>query len=224
MAQSIGLSFRGDGRVLALTPKTLRKAFFQFVEVNKLQYPNLRVFDAPGLTSPAKSSTVMDRLFRRADGSDDDSFTESETRAVEREMNRLLLRHELKLSPLEGRIERTKTVAPGAGLRWRNVSYTIRYGVIFELERLQPAALLRGGERDLCIEKADRSLRILRFLGAGADRRRKCLRLRFADRFDLKQTTSVSLSEFDYLRLFAIRRVAAIGGFHFDGLSPIARG
>lgn len=224
MAQSIGLSFRGDGRVLALTPKTVRKAFFEFIELNRLKYHGLQVFDAPGLTSPAKSSAVMDRLFRRLKDGDDARLTEPETRAVERELNRLLLLHELALSPLEGRIERTRTVAPGAGIHWRSVSYTIRYGVIFELERLNLAALLQGSERDICVEKPDRSLHILRFLNTGTDHLGGRLLLRFADRFDLKRIETIPRLEFDYRRLFSIRRVAAINGFHFDGLLPIARG
>ena len=227
MTQSIGLRFLGDGRILALTPRTVRKAFFQLLEVNRLASHELGVFDAAGFNTPGPKASLMDRLYRRGKKHAppcDSWISPPEVDAIEREMNRLLLRHNFRLAANEGRILQFNAGWLGNGIHLRKRTYTIRCGIIFELEPLDRTKLLKGMTRDICLEDDDWSLRFLRYDRIINDRRLNRLMLRYADRFDLEQKKEEPLARFAPRRTFTIRRVLPSEGFHFEGLSRLAQG
>lgn len=58
---SIGISFRGEGRVLALTPATVRDAFFNFIKVNRFRYVEMRAFEMDAPFS-GQDLPLLDRL------------------------------------------------------------------------------------------------------------------------------------------------------------------
>jgi hypothetical protein len=219
VAPSIALNLGGDGRVVRLTPATVRAAFFQFVAVNGLTYRDLRPFEAPGLTSP-QQMPLLDRLFGRSGRPA--YLTPFEIAAVERQINALLLGRGMALVEDEGRILDGQVSGRGAGLCRRRAEYVIRHGIIFELETLHRETLLREGARDVVVEDRDHSIQVVRFLGVGVDHRAARLLLHFANRLDLRQTWSVPQSAFKCRRLFAVRRVAAADGFHLHG--PLVTG
>src|SRR5689334_6005253 len=113
MSEPIRLSLAGRGRVGLLTPGNVRAAFFRFTAANRLTGAELHAFDLPGQRSPGLTSTPLARLHRRGTGPrgrpgrpsdlrrrrapgdeagpDPPYLTAFEVRAVERQMNRLLL-------------------------------------------------------------------------------------------------------------------------------------
>jgi hypothetical protein len=227
MAQSIGLSFLGDGRIVTLTPRTVRRAFFQLVKVNRLTSRELGVFDAAGFNVSGSKASLMDRLHRRGGKHappGDSWISAPEIDALEREMNQLLLRHNFRLAANEGPILQLNAGWLGNGVHLRKRTYTIRCGIIFDLEPLDRTKLLKGMMRDICIEGNDRSLQFLRYERIVNDRRLNRLMLRYADRFDLAQKKEEPLARFAPRRMFTIRRILPSEGFHLEGLSRLAQG
>ena len=231
MSKPLAISLAGGGRVIVVTPDTVRQAFFHFIQVNQLTAPSVHGFNLPRFRSREANSTAVDRLFRRlsyngsryADGSSY-RLDPCEIDGVERHMNRLLIDQNARLVDGEGVI-RTGAVPgrQGKGSR-RKVTYVLRYGMIFELTPLNRNALLRGAVRDIMIENADRRIELVRFWDVCVDRREPRILVRLSPRLDLRRVWRLPLERFRTRRLFDVRAAVPFEGFHFVARMPLASG
>jgi len=210
MSPPIELSLKGDGRLLRLTPRTVRTAFLQVVQVNQLMFENLRDFDDPDLKSPRYDSTPLDRLFCRT-RKQDRFLGETEIRGIEHRLNKILLRDDLRLTEGEGIIQHGAAYAPGAGLQPKPCTHVIRYGIHFELTQITRDLLASQPAADVAVETASREVKLLRYIGTRCSTEGVCYE--FANRFDLGVRHLIRLTHFDCRRLYRIRRVAACEGF-----------
>ncbi len=231
MSKPLGISLAGGGRVIVLTPDTVRQAFFHFIQVNQLTAPSVHGFNLPQFRSREAKSTAVDRLFRRrsydvrwyTDGSSY-RLDPCEISGVERHMNRLLIDQNARLVDEEGVI-RTGAVPVRQGKdSRRKVTYVVRYGMIFELTPLNRNALLRGSVRDVMMENADRRVELVRFWGVCMDRREQRILVRLSPRLDLRRVWRLPLERFRTRRLFDVRAAVPFDGFHFVERMPLASG
>lgn len=211
MATSIQLSLKGDGRLLRLTPQTVRAAFLRIVQVNRLSHERLRVFDDANMKAPQQAFTPLDRIFRRTEVAHQ-YLTASEILGVEHRLNRLLIDHSLKLMDEEGIIHDGLSFAQGAGLQQKRTQYVMRYGILFELSPISRDQLPSQPQLDIAVESSRRDVELMRFMQVRCTR--AGLMLEFANRFNLKLRHATRLSDFDCRRLFQIRRATACEGFH----------
>ena len=212
------ISLRGDGRVLALRPETVRQAMFQVLEHNGIGPRLLHPLEGVQLRAEGKPVLLLDWALRRNGAAEAKPLlSESETKLVERLLNRLLLGHDLALFAGEKRLHTGKEHRSPRGLQ--KILYTVKYGVLFELEAISRGLLWRQEAYDVCLEWPDRSLQIVRFLGVQPTREQ--LQLVFAHRFDLARQVRVSMNDFHVRRLFRIRRMMACTGYRLTNCQPL---
>lgn len=224
MTEPIALSLTGEGRVVMLRPTTVRRAYFEFVQVNDLMARQVYRLN-PRRSKRRRLPTALDRLYRRhADQGDrrsrhglrvryDDDLTPAEVEWIERVMNQMLLDEGAALVHGESRLQVGTVVHGRFQQRTKRIQYVIRYGMFFEVEPLKRQTLLQGSVRDVIIEGHDRSISILRYAGLKKDASGTRMELRFCQRFDFRRTLSVPLVDFRPRRLFSICRVEACEGF-----------
>lgn len=230
MAKPIQLSLAGEGRAVVLTPNTVRQGFFQFLDVNQPIARTVHGFNLPQFRSTNRSSTALDRLFRRDDGgypcSDKNAFKldPREIYGVERHMNRLLIEHGAAIVPGESVINKGHVPRRGSHGSMRRILYVVRYGMIFELRPVRRDVVLQGTTRDLMIESRNGRIELVRFWGIVNSRREKRILAQVSHRLDLRRAWQLPLERFQSRRLFEIGRVVPYEGFRFAERLPLADG
>ena len=231
MSKPIQLSLAGEGRAVILTPNTVRQGFFQFLDVNQPIARTVHGFNVPQFRSTNRTSTALDRLFRRDDG----GYPRSDVRktfdldpreiyGVERHMNRLLIEHGAALVPRESVIHKGHVPRRGSHGSMRRILYVVRYGMIFELRPVRRDVVLQGTVRDLMIESRNGRIELVRYWGIVNSRRERRILAQVSHRLDLRRAWQLPLERFRARRLFDIGRVVAYEGFRFAERSPLADG
>ena len=230
MPKPILLSLAGEGRAVILTSNTVRQGFFRFLDVNQPIARTVHGFNLPQFRSTVRSSTALDRLFRRDDGGypcpDKNAFKldPREIYGVERNINRLVIEHGAALVPGESVIHKGHVPRRGSHGSMRKILYVIRYGMVFELKPVRRDVVLQGTERDLMIESRNGRIELVRFWGIVNSRNEKRILAQVSHRLDLRRAWQLPLERFQSRRLFDIGRVVPYEGFCFAERSPLADG
>jgi hypothetical protein len=182
MSVPIQLSLAGDGRLVILTPATVRKAFFQFSKVNpeytgrekyRLDYPLYNpvklLYRPPQVywwkhhveNEKERELTLLDALHRPNIDSDnhildsDENFLylhPQDIQRVERQINKYILNHDLALVEDEGRVLDGYGICKQPGKNREKVKYIRRYGMFFILEPISLQIVIKMRNVDLFIQ------------------------------------------------------------------------
>ena len=212
MKQPIQISLAGDGRVLVLTPKTVRKAFFQFTRLNRLAWQDKYLFERA--SEPNPNLTLRDILHRDSWVDEESSYlSQKDIQTIEHQLNRLLLQQERVLVEGEKRLYYGHVGVRGWGQNRQKVYYLVRYGMIFVLEQIPRDTLVSFVRRELWLEQNDHHFQFVYYEGTSTDLAQARLVLQFRNRFDLSQAWTIPLADFTARRWFSVRRVIACEGF-----------
>ena len=222
MAQrfSIGLSLRGEGRAVVLTPRTIRSALQHIKEASpRLSGAILHQLSHAWLSDPDQSVSAIDRLTSDSKG----LLSPIEVARLEAQINGMLIRGAWRLPPLNQSLEhfQQRGIGPSDCRRGLMIAFN---GAVFHVEQTPRETLLSSGPRDGFLEDRDRSLRFVRFCGVEPSSDGDGLLVRVANRYRLSQTQTVPLREFHLLRLFTIRSAHPLDGFRIAECSPFLQG
>lgn len=182
MSVPIQLSLAGDGRLVILTPETVRKAFFQFSKVNpeytgrekyKLNYPLANGYGTV-LKYPKKytknrshrrwisgkynyyewsEATVLDALHRSYLSEWELSYLHpQDILRVERQINKYIVDYDLGLVEDEGRLLDGYVNCKKIAKNQEKVKYIRRYGMFFILEKISIQNVIKIRNVDLFIQ------------------------------------------------------------------------
>jgi hypothetical protein len=210
MKHLIQVSLSGNGRILILTPETVRKAFFQFTSLNRLAWQDKSPFEHPSTHDP--EITLRDILHR--DCWVDKAFfylSQRDIQWIERQINRLLLEQELVLVEGEKCLDYGYIGVRRWGQSREKVHYIVRYGMIFILAPLRRDAL--SMHQAFWIERYDKTIQYVYYEGTKTDLLQSRLVLQFRNPFHLSETWTIPVAEFKIRRLFHVKKVIACEGF-----------
>lgn len=221
MIEPIGLRFAGDGRLVRVSPLSARDLLARLVEANALTRHELSLFELGDAADAAEGRLVGRLRWRRGQGGARrpalPPISTRELRRVEGLVSARVLDGAWRLTSDEGRLLRGHV--PGAGrVDRRRCEFVPLFGAIFEVERLRFASLCVAGRRDVLVERADRTFRLLRFEGVAAARDGRGLVLRWRDRMRLDRGWEAPIgerSEAAALRWYGVRAVVPQEGFAF---------
>ncbi|MBF0290002.1 MAG: hypothetical protein HQM14_19470 [SAR324 cluster bacterium] len=217
MSLPIQISLAGDGRVVLLTPQTVRKAFFQFSNANlgysgrrrfRLDRPFKGIAEKKHLTCTKQVFTILDALHRNrlALHHDDIQF-------VEDEINRHLIAEEMALVEMEGQLFEGCVFVNQPAKNQEKVKYVLRYGLIFIIEPIQRDRVLKSKNFDLFLQDHDFKLHLVRFLGMRLNSSQSRIVLLFRNRLDLSITWTSNMDQFRPRQIFKINKTYPCPGF-----------
>lgn len=182
MSVPIQLSLAGDGRLVILTPATVRRAFFQFIKVNP-EYTareKYRLYDL--LSNPVKlvdhhpqvswwehflengqeqelmwiDSVLLFHIYSGNYILDSDEnllyLHPQDIESVEHEINKYILNHDLALVEDEGKVLDGYGISKQPGKNRKKVKYMRRYGMFFILEPISLPIAIKMRNVDLFIQ------------------------------------------------------------------------
>ena len=228
MSDPIQLSLAGDGRLVVLTPKTVRKAFFQFTKVNR-EYTSREKYrlDYP-IHHPIKEVefefTITDALHRaylgrEANFSPDESngllyLHPLDIQKVERQINKYILDRDLALVEDEGRLLTGYDICKQAGKNRNKVRYIVRYGMFFILEPISRQEIVKMRDVDLFIQDRETyDFQLVRFYGVLLSSLKSKIELLFSHRLDYSRKWTWTLEQFKPRQILRIVKIYPCPGF-----------
>lgn len=239
----IQLSLAGDGRLVILTPQTVRAAFFQITQVNReytsrekfplnrplykplklWKYQNKRDGNILRSISPSKiqkiywketEATLLDGLYRRyLDREKLSHLHVKDIQYIEREINKQIVRNNLALVDHEGLLLSGYGICQEIGKNREKVQYIRRYGMIFILEPIMRQTVLKAENLDLFIQDNNFDFHLVHYHGVLLSALRSRIELLFRHRLDLSITWTCTLDSFQPRQIFRITRIYPCDGF-----------
>jgi hypothetical protein len=209
MTPPIQLSLAGDGKFLILTPATVRKAYFQFVEVNP-EYSSAA--QKHRLKSPLyqkQDLTLIDVLYRKHNI----EFHPKDIRHIERELNQQIVEHKFSLVAGEGQLLSGYGLCNESGQSRKKVQYIIRYGLIFILEPTTKSKMISMKNTDLFWQDRNFDFHYVRYVSLLSSYSHHHIELLFRDRLNLAKSWTCSIEEFKPRQLFTISAIYPSIGF-----------
>ena len=218
---SVGLSLRGEGRVVVLRPQTIRTAFRQFHESTHKRGGEMAYqLRHAWLTDSNQPIPVHERLLSRCKG----TLSDREVARIERHLSALAIRHEWRLTSQQAMVQ-AGWVAKSSGPNDRRRSAGILFnGACFEVRIISCAELLTGGVRDVFLEDVQHDLQFMRFHGVETSRVFGGLGARLSSRYLVSESHLERLATFRPRRVFSILRAQPLPGFHFEECAPFLTG
>lgn len=241
MSVSIQLSLAGDGRLVILTPETVRKAFFQFSKVNpeytgrekyKLNYPlangPVSIFKYTKKRSDRRwisgkynycyerlEATVLDALHRSYLDREDLSYLHpQDILRVERQINKYIVDYDLGLVEDEGMLLDGYVNCKKLGQSQRKVKYIRRYGMFFILEQISIQNVIKMQNVDLFIQDRETyDFHLVHYQGVILSSLKSRIKLLFGNRLDFSRTWTWTLDEFQPRQIFMVKEIYPCPGF-----------
>ena len=217
----VGLSLSGCGRVVTLTPQSVRRVFHLFMNgtqrTKREMIANLR---HDWLTDRDQPAPVAKRLLSPSGG----LLSVHEIARLESCFNMLAIRSDWRLlSRQECLIDSSANVCVRSDTIDRRRSNGVFFnGACFEVRPIDQCELLRGGQRDVFVEDTNRELRFLRF--NRVTMHRGVLNVEICSRYEVDFKWLEPLSEFRPRRILSILRAQPLPGFHFSEIAPFLNG
>lgn len=238
MSYPIQLSLAGDGRLVILTPQTVRKAFFQFAKVNpeytgrekyrldRLLYHPVKVKKYTKKKYIEVESTITDALHRsylghKANLNPDRSngllyLHPQDILKVERQINKYILDRGLALVEDEGQLLTGYDICKQVGKNRQKVTYIVRYGMFFILEPISRQAVIKMRNVDLFIQDAESyDFHLVRFYGVLLSSLKSEITLLFSHRLDYSRKWTWTPQQFKPRQIFRIMKIYPCPGFRF---------
>jgi len=223
MFAPIQLSLAGNGRLVILTPQTVRRAYFQFTKVNA-EYTGREKYRLNQLLhhqvklgkskDEERETTLLDGLHR--------SYLEpkklrylhlQDIKKIEKEINRNIILNDLALVEDEGRLLEGYGSVRGSGKNREKVQYICRYGMIFIIESIKRETVLRTEKIDLFWQNDDFDFHFVRYQGVLLSNKQSGIKLLFRHRLDFSRTWTCTLAQFQPRQIFQVKRIYPCPGF-----------
>lgn len=216
------LSLAGDGRLVILTPQTVRAAFFQFTKVNQYTerhkyplnrpvYKSFKVWKDKDKFSKSKAdATLLDSLYRAY--LDKEKLThlyKKDILYIEREINKQIIRKDLALVNNEGVLLEGYAICQEVGKNREKVKYIRRYGMIFIVEPIMRHTVIKSKNLDLFIQDDSFDFHLVRYRGIILSR----VKLLFHHRLDFSISWTCKLEEFQPRQIFRVKKIYPCDGF-----------
>lgn len=217
----VGLSLSGRGRVVTLTPQSVRRVFYLFMNgtqcTRREMVAHLR---HDWLTDHDQHDPVAKRLLSSSAG----LLSLHEVARLDSYFNMLAIRSGWRLmSRQECVVDASASVSVSFDNIDRRRSVGVFFnGACFEVRPIDQCELLRGGPRDVFVEDTNRELRFLRF--NRVTMLRGVLNVEICFRYDVDFKWLEPLSEFRPRRILSILRAQPLPGFHFSEIAPFLNG
>lgn len=182
MLPALQLSFRGDGKILRVTPQTARLLVFQVFDLNPQEKFDLEL---PRTQWRACGMGLIDHLHRRCD--DHKDLTASELSWLERGLNQILARRGYQLFCDEGSIAQLNDAPRRQGI------YIQQCGALFLLAPLPKERLALSEDALIVREEVTRDLSFLQYRGVKSHQGRLWFRL---ESFFSGEDLSITLEDF----------------------------
>jgi hypothetical protein len=207
MTPPIQLSLAGDGRLIILTPQTVRKAYYQFIEVNPA-YPRSQ---RSNLEFPLyrESRTILEGLHFAPNV----YLHAKDIQQIERELNRQVIDNGLNLVDREGRLLQGYGLCDRVGKNRERVEYIIRHGLIFILEATSASKVISMKNVDLFWQDREFDFHYVRYCGLRSSLKHQRIELLFRDRLDLAKSWTLTREEFRPSQIFIISAIYPCQGF-----------
>jgi hypothetical protein len=207
MTPPIQLSLAGDGRLIILTPQTVRKAYYQFIEANPA-YPRSQ---RSNLEFPLHGDyrTILDSL----QFAPNVYLHAKDIRQIERELNRQVIENGLGLVDREGRLLEGYGLCDRIGKDRERVKYIIRYGLIFILETTSTSKVISIKNVDIFWQDREFDFHYVRYCGLRSSLRQQRIELLFRDRLNLSKSWMLARDEFRPRQIFTIAAIYPCQGF-----------
>jgi hypothetical protein len=207
LSPPIQLSLAGDGRLIILTPQTVRKAYYQFIAVNpayrRSQRYNLEV------ALHQSSRTILDGL----QSAPNVYLHAKDIQRIENELNRQVVNNGLNLVNGEGQLLQGYGLRQWVGKNRERVDYIIRHGLIFILEATNASKVISMKNVDLFWQDREFELHYVRYCGLRSSLQHKRIELLFRDRLNLSKSWTLTRNEFRPRQIFTISAIYPCGGF-----------
>jgi hypothetical protein len=208
MTSPIQLSLAGDRRLVILTAKTVRKAYFQFTSVNP-EYTSRRRYRLQTPLYHRQDLTLLDVLHRFPKV----PLHAQDIRQIETEINAQIVGNNFALVDDEGHLRTGDRICHKVGQNRHKIQYIIRYGLIFILEPTMKSKVLSMKNTDLFWQDLNFDFHYVRYCGLLSSIRCHRIVLLFRDRLDLAKSWTCSLEEFQPRQVFAISAIYPCEGF-----------
>jgi hypothetical protein len=217
----VGLSLGGRGRVVTLTPRTIRRVFYLFMEGTQRSTREIEAqLRHNWLTDRDQCIPLANRLLSRRSG----LLSLHEIARLELHLNMLAIRSDWRLmSRQECVIDSSALITVHGDVidRRRGVGIIFN-GACFEVAQISRSELLGGGPRDVFVEDRNRELRFLRFSQVRVHR--GLLKAQVSSRYDVNFKWLEPLVEFRPRRIFSVLRAQPLPGFHISDIEPFLSG
>jgi hypothetical protein len=211
MTPPIQLSLAGDGRLIILTPETVRKAYFQFTSASREYNP--KKYRLYVRLHQQKDRTILDALHRRDNIGTKDDLHPKDILKVERELNQAIVRHNLALVNGEGQLLSGYGQCQKLGKNLEKVQYIIRYGLIFILEPTMKSKVITLKNTDIFWQDRNFDFHYVRYCGLLSSIHRQQIELLFRNRLDLAQSWTCAIDEFQPRKIYSISAIYPCEGF-----------
>jgi hypothetical protein len=207
LSPPIQLSLAGDGRLIILTAQTVKKAYYQFIEVNPTYVRSQRYHLDVALQ--LGSRTILDGL----QSAPNVYLHAKHIRQIESELNRQVINNGLNLVAQEGQIFQGYGLCKKAGKSREWVDYIIRYGLIFILETTTASKVISMKNVDLFWQDREFDFRYVRYCGVRSSLQQQRIELLFRDRLNLSKSWTLTRDEFRPRQIFTISAIYPCEGF-----------
>ena len=221
----IKLSLLGDGRLVILTPQTVRTAFFQFTKVNQYTGRHKYALNRP-LYKPFKlwkyknkknviinnetNATLLDALYRAYLDRENLSYLhKKDILYIEREINKQIIYNNLALVNTEGVLLEGYGVCNEVGKNREKVKYIRRYGMIFIVAPIMRHTVIKARNLDLFLQDDNFDFHLVRYHGLLLS----SLQLLFHHRLDFSISWTCTLEKFRPRQIFEVKKIYPCDGF-----------
>lgn len=224
MPHLIQLSLTGNGRLVILTPQTVRKAFFQFTKVNS-EYTGREKhrLDSPIHNSKTEHKlerkkqqipTINDALHRYGDRPSLLYLDSQDILKIERQINRYIINYDLALVENEGQLFTGYDIHQQVGKNRQKIKYILRYGMFFIVEPISRQEVFKKRNIDLFIQEAETfDFHLVRFYGVLLSSLKSKIQLSFSHRLDYSLTWTQTLEKFKPRQIFRVTKIYPCSGF-----------
>lgn len=232
MSHPIQVSLAGDGKVLVLTPETVRQAFNKFFYSSPASISRrgskLRRWQIKPLESykwhKDKTFTILDVLMFRhkkkhllKEESWLNEFNLQEVKVIEDFINYYLLEKKYSLLREEGVLQHALLPLETTNSR-KKVFYLVRYGVVFILEYLQKDQALINPGQALVLQTVERDLQEVFYDSIVTNQLTKRLEVKLYNFWKKKEDRSIPLADFNPYKVFLIKDIIPCQGFEITNL------
>lgn len=198
MTPPIPLSLAGDGRLVCLTPQTVRP-YYQFIAVNSAYARSERYrLEVPLQGRPDR--TILDGL----QSAPHVYLYAKDIRIIEREINRQIVENGLGLFDGEGVLLQGYGVCRKVGQNREKINYIIRHGLIFILAPTNASKAITTKNVDIFWQDQGFDFHYVRYYGLRSSLQSKRVELVFRDRLNLSKSWTFTREEFRPRQVLAI--------------------
>ncbi|GAB4538177.1 MAG: hypothetical protein Tsb0014_27610 [Pleurocapsa sp.] len=227
MSAPIALSLAGDGRLVILTPQTVRKAYFQFNKVNRgytnkekysLNYPGYNSRLVTREKNQNKNTvgdfTLLDALHRKYLNKQQLSYLHpQDIRCIEKEINKRIIFDNMALVENEGQLLEGYGLCKQPGKTKEKVQYIRRYGMIFILEPIMRHHVLRMKRLNLFIQDREFDFHYVYYHGLILSAGRSGHQLLFRHPLDMSISWTSAIAQFKPRQIFRVKQIYPCSGF-----------